>query len=231
MSDSGDTEGREGLGEPVNRTDQLDPVRRLIWDRSRDLRLTLADLSRETGKNAAYFHQYMWTQRPSRLPEEVRGVIAQLLGLPEDALRGGGLSGGPAHVMPALALPGRAGLPAAAVMRDVPIYRDTDPIDPIRASDWITRPLALLPPGPLFGLWITAAHGRLQPGDLALVAQGPAPRRGDTVVVVRDKAVVAMGTLTSQAGLQATIDTDAGTVTEFDLAMARVLKVVALILG
>jgi phage repressor protein C with HTH and peptisase S24 domain len=52
-----------------------------------ELGLSLSELSLKVGKNHAYFQQFIKRGVPNRLPEEVRGRVAEILGLDELALR------------------------------------------------------------------------------------------------------------------------------------------------
>jgi hypothetical protein len=58
-------------------------------DRERlvSIQRTLAEASRHIQRNQSYMHQFIWRMTPKRLPEDVRGLLASFLGVPEDALR------------------------------------------------------------------------------------------------------------------------------------------------
>lgn len=63
-------------------------VREKIRVAVRDRRLSLSRLSKEVlGRNHAYLQQYLERGSPERLPEDVRGLLAPVLGLHEDELR------------------------------------------------------------------------------------------------------------------------------------------------
>jgi SOS-response transcriptional repressor LexA len=65
----------------------MDPVRNTMVARVAELGLSLSELSLKVGKNHAYFQQFIKRGVPNRLPEEVRGRVAEILGLDELALR------------------------------------------------------------------------------------------------------------------------------------------------
>jgi SOS-response transcriptional repressor LexA len=65
----------------------MDAVRSTIVARVAELGLSLSELSLKVGKNHAYFQQFIKRGVPNRLPEEVRGRVAEILGLDELALR------------------------------------------------------------------------------------------------------------------------------------------------
>src|SRR5712672_2317610 len=65
----------------------MDSARSTIVARVAELALSLSELSLKVGKNHAYFQQFIKRGVPNRLPEEVRGRVAEILGLDELALR------------------------------------------------------------------------------------------------------------------------------------------------
>lgn len=70
-------------GAAMNTAEQ---VRILIRDRAKARGLSLKALSERAGKNHAYFQQFIERGIPRRLPEDVRPVVAELLGIDEDEL-------------------------------------------------------------------------------------------------------------------------------------------------
>jgi phage repressor protein C with HTH and peptisase S24 domain len=66
----------------------MDAVRSAIVARVAELGLSLSELSLKVGKNHAYFQQFIKRGVPHRLPEEVRGRAAEILGLDERLLKG-----------------------------------------------------------------------------------------------------------------------------------------------
>jgi phage repressor protein C with HTH and peptisase S24 domain len=68
----------------------MSSVREKIRVAVRDRSLSLSRLSKEVlGKNHAYLQQYLERGSPERLPEEIRTLLAPVLGLHEDELREG----------------------------------------------------------------------------------------------------------------------------------------------
>src|SRR5215831_3028713 len=66
----------------------MDAARSAIVSRVAELGLSLSELSLKVGKNHAYFQQFIKRGVPNRLPEEVRGQVAEILGLDERLLKG-----------------------------------------------------------------------------------------------------------------------------------------------
>jgi hypothetical protein len=176
-----------------------DPVRALIKDRARQLRLGMADLSRHIGRNETYIHQYIRRGSPAILPEEVRYSLAEILGLPEEVLRSPSQSG--ASVVPAIPPPFDVSPVTRGASREslptplVPVFADTGAVDLSRASEWTMRPPALQSAAGSFALWISSARGRLRPGDIAFVRPTQPPRVGDTVVAFKGRDISAIGDL------------------------------------
>jgi phage repressor protein C with HTH and peptisase S24 domain len=65
----------------------MDSARNLIVTRVAELGLSLSDLSLQVGKNHAYFQQFIRRGVPARLPEEVRGRVAEILKVDERQLK------------------------------------------------------------------------------------------------------------------------------------------------
>ena len=65
----------------------MDTARELIVSRIKELGMTMSDLSLQVGKNHAYFQQFIKRGIPARLPEEVRGRVAQILKVDERDLK------------------------------------------------------------------------------------------------------------------------------------------------
>jgi phage repressor protein C with HTH and peptisase S24 domain len=65
----------------------MDAVRSTIVARVAELGLSLSELSLKVGKNHAYFQQFIKRGVPHRLPEEVRGRAAEILGIEERLLK------------------------------------------------------------------------------------------------------------------------------------------------
>jgi hypothetical protein len=212
-----------------------DPIRKLIKDRAAEVRLTLADISRGIGRNPTYIHQYMRRGSPAVLPEDMRNRVAELLGLPESALRPspeGRLGGTPQLLLPSpfpilRPLP-RDSTREAIPSRDVPIFADTDPVDVAQATEWAHRPAALLTSGGSFALWISGNRGRLRPGDLAFVRTTQPPRIGDCIVALKGKEIAAIGDLIAVDDDCATVWVAADIKVDLDRAGHRLLKVASI---
>jgi phage repressor protein C with HTH and peptisase S24 domain len=65
----------------------MDAARGAIVSRVAELGLSLSELSLKVGKNHAYFQQFIKRGVPNRLPELVRGRVADILGIDERLLR------------------------------------------------------------------------------------------------------------------------------------------------
>ena len=65
----------------------MDASRSVIVSRVAELGLSLSELSLKVGKNHAYFQQFIKRGVPHRLPEEVRGRVAEILGIDERHLK------------------------------------------------------------------------------------------------------------------------------------------------
>jgi hypothetical protein len=71
----------------------LDEVRRLVLDKSRELKITMKDMSEAVGMNETFIHQFIRKGTPKYLPEEVRYKLANVIGVSEELLRGRDLHG------------------------------------------------------------------------------------------------------------------------------------------
>ncbi len=65
----------------------MDAARSAVILRVAQLGLSLSELSLKVGKNHAYFQQFIKRGVPGRLPEEVRGRVAEILGIDERILK------------------------------------------------------------------------------------------------------------------------------------------------
>jgi phage repressor protein C with HTH and peptisase S24 domain len=65
----------------------MDSARNLIVSKVAELGLSLSELSLSVGKNHAYFQQFIKRGVPTRLPEEVRGRVAEILKIDERQLK------------------------------------------------------------------------------------------------------------------------------------------------
>ncbi|WP_423962659.1 XRE family transcriptional regulator [Bradyrhizobium sp.] len=66
----------------------MDVVRKLIQDRLRELRLTMAEVSQRLNRNPTYLQQFLKKGSPRELQERERIALAEILNVPEDQLRG-----------------------------------------------------------------------------------------------------------------------------------------------
>src|SRR5579872_196114 len=65
----------------------MDSARTLIVTKVAELGLSLSELSLRVGKNHAYFQQFIKRGVPTKLPEEVRGRVAEILSIDERDLK------------------------------------------------------------------------------------------------------------------------------------------------
>jgi hypothetical protein len=176
--------------------DDLDPIRRMILNRAAEMRLSLADLSREVGKNNAYVQQFIWRGSPKRLPDTAIQRIASALQIPEAALRDG-------------ATPPSGFAPPAfrrvASSDELPVFVEGGACDPAHATGWTLRVPPLPPGGGAFAVWVRRNNGRVKPGDMIYVQENPPPRPDDVVVLISGGAISAIGNLDSVTDESATI--------------------------
>jgi hypothetical protein len=66
----------------------LDEVRRLVLDKSKELEITMADMSKAVGKAHSFISQFIKRGTPKYLPEEVRHKLSKVIGVSEELLRG-----------------------------------------------------------------------------------------------------------------------------------------------
>lgn len=159
-------------------------------------------------------------------------MLASLLEVPEDSLRGPALSlGRDEHALAAPLIPSRKGLVAASpsppAERDVPVYADNGLIAPSAALGWTWRPPRLRTGCGAFALWTSRPRGRLQAGDLIYVRIGQPPRIGDTVVTVTDDRVIAIGDLVGFNDLRVLIQETGEEPVSLEREKIELLKVVS----
>jgi hypothetical protein len=65
-----------------------DPVRAMVEERAQALGLDLTNLSRAINANGSYLQQFLRRGTPRALPEDKRELLAPLLGVAPDDLRG-----------------------------------------------------------------------------------------------------------------------------------------------
>lgn len=189
----------------------MDVVRQLILDKLAEKRLSMKEASLMLGKNHSYLQQFLKRGVPAQLDEEVRGPLAELLGVDENQLRGPSsklpkreyIKGNPsipessiaAQVQPPLVLPSEANasaiVPGAQLVgdRDLPVFGTAQGgsgalIVTNEPVDWVVRPAPLLRVRDGYGMIVTGDS--MAPvhkeGSTALVNPHLPPRSGDTCV-------------------------------------------------
>jgi hypothetical protein len=213
----------------VKTQNELDEIRSLIMKRSREVNLTLADLSRAIGKNMSYVHQFIHRGSPARLPEEVRGALAARLQLPEAMLRPNGVRAPETLPLPTVVPPPYPRHPPSAPepvregqVRHVPVY--SEEIDLSLVQEWAAPPPRLMNSDKLFAVWIRIDRGRCRSGDLVYFQTTQPPRAGDTVIVLKGKKIVEIGDLLSISENSATISVRAGDKCDFPVPEHRVMR-------
>ena len=78
----------------------MDDVRRLVLDKSRELEITLKDMSESVGKSHSFISQFITRGTPRHQQEDVRNKLAKMLGVSEELLRGRDLDVEPIAVQP-----------------------------------------------------------------------------------------------------------------------------------
>jgi phage repressor protein C with HTH and peptisase S24 domain len=84
----------------------MDSARSLIVSKVAEFGLSLSELSLRVGKNHAYFQQFIKRGVPTKLPEEVRGRVAEILKVDERLLKVPGMKASPAGPKPNAGLGG-----------------------------------------------------------------------------------------------------------------------------
>lgn len=189
----------------------MDVVRKLILEKLAEKRLSMKDASLRLGKSHSYIQQFLKRGVPAQLDEDVRGPLAELLGVPEDQLRG-----------PSSKLPKRdyvkvnassrdsliAGAPQLTLMsvneqiaqrvvpgenlfgsNDLPVFGTAQGghgalIVTDRPVDWVARPTVLLKVQDGYGMIVTgdSMAPEHKSGSIALVNPHLPPRIGDSCV-------------------------------------------------
>lgn len=198
----------------------LDSVRRLILQRMREKKLSLADLSRVVGRNEAYMHQFTYRGSPKKLPEDTRRILAQVLELDEAALRGEDMAAAMVVAMP---------VASVWQARDIPVVAIGDPLS-AAPTEWVARPPSLSAVVGAFAVWVTRPASRLRPGDLAYVHPAQPPRSGDAVAMIEADRITGLGELLVKPDGREVILV-AGGEREMDRSTGRLCKVVHLVLS
>jgi hypothetical protein len=203
----------------------LDEVRAAIAKRSKEMKITLKELSKSLGKNDAYMHQFLYRQSPRKLPDRSAMELAEILMLPLETVSHDApfVPRQRENAAPPL-FPVSTNRPNAA---EIPVFRDTEVIDKTVASEWTPQPIAGVVPLS-FALWITEPRGRLAAGDLAFVKESQPPRVGDTVLVLSENKVSAIGPMTKLTPESAVVQTESGNKT-FKKATHKILKVASVL--
>lgn len=201
-----------------------DPVRRLIVDRTKELRIGHADLSRALGKGASYINQYLNRGSPVQLGDRERMIIAKLLEVDEVSLRA---DADPAASTGAVTA---RNLVLSRSKRFLPVFTEGGEIDFDRVGEWTERPEWVTMSEQSFALWIIKDHGRLAAGDLAYVAGGRPVRPMDIVVILTmdQRHLVAIGVVSEIAGDKAMVTIHGGETKSFNRRGHIILKIAAI---
>lgn len=180
-------------------------MRKLILDKLSDSGLTMKEASLRIGKSHSYLQQFLKRGIPTELGEHERSALAQLLGVPEHALRG-----------PSPALPKKdyaksriiAEIPDTKTPhaghlrvdnlheiattiggRDLPVFGTAQGgsgalIVTDQAVDYVVRPAPLLRVRDGYGMIVTgdSMSPKVESGDTVLVNPNIPPRNGDTCI-------------------------------------------------
>lgn len=192
----------------------MDVVRKLILEKLAEKGLTMSEASLRIGKNHAYLQQFLKRGYPIELSEKSRIPLADLLGVPEDQLRGPSsklpkreyvkvnpapresLIVSPEHTT--VVSPNGQTLqkvtPAAELLgeTDLPVFGTAQGgrgalIVTDRAVDWVARPTFLLKVKDGYGMIVTgdSMSPEHKSGSTALVNPHLPPRVGDSCVFRR----------------------------------------------
>lgn len=122
---------------------QTDEVRAFILEQSlsRGGKGTLALWSKQIGQNAAYLQQFIKRGSPRRLSEDIRAKLAEVMGVPEQALIIGakGAQDAGTDERPKdgiLEIDVRAGLGAGGSTEGREVRHDGDYADPVKEESW-----------------------------------------------------------------------------------------------
>lgn len=131
----------------------MDVVRKLILERLQELGLGMAEASLQIGRNETYLQQFLRRGSPRELHERERILLAEILKVPEDELRG-----------PSSPLPKRS-----YARRDVGSRESL--VDPATRSPQkdVGAPRSVIPSAELFGGMDLPVFGTAQGGDGDLI--------------------------------------------------------------
>jgi SOS-response transcriptional repressor LexA len=180
----------------------LDEPRRLVLERSRELGLELAPLSKQMGRNHAYLQQYVRYAVPRELGEDDRASLAALLGVDPIKLRVRKGDSRPPHTnvssimvnIPSDVSPATQVRLDSAKKRpeDVPVLGvvrggsgDGFELNMGEPLEYVRRPLSLIGKGGVYALHIDGSSmaPRYEPGETILVYYSRPPLIGRDVVV------------------------------------------------
>jgi len=167
-------------------------VRKLVLDRATELRINIADLSRASGRNVTYMHQFIYKGTPKRLAEDTRKAIAAILKLPEDDLRDQPRA--PTAMWQRVKAPSVPANMASLGANLVPLFFEDQMVNPTQALS-TTQAMPAKVGHADFALWIKAPHGRVRAGDVAYVQRAHPTRVGDQVVVLKGESIYSIGEL------------------------------------
>lgn len=182
-------------------------MRKLILEKIAERGLTMKEASLKIGHSHSYLQQFLKRGVPEELGERDRAALAQLLGVPENELRGTSpalpkkdyvkVSGTVADTQPDIKLSDTGhkrmdtGQETAAVFggRDLPVFGTAQGgsgalIVTDQAVDYVVRPAPLLRVRDGYGMIVTgdSMSPRVESGDTVLVNPHLPPRNGDTCV-------------------------------------------------
>lgn len=169
---------------------RMDAVRKLLMEKADEAGVSLKSLSERVGRNHAYLQQFIRRGIPTKLPEDVRHKLSEILKVPETAL------GAPAKMGVSQEAHGEApqndNVPAVArKVEKIPLHGQilAGQMDAIQYDDEIAQ--MVYPPSELEGVpgaYMAYVVGdsmedRFQAGEIVLVNPRQPPRRGDDVAV------------------------------------------------
>lgn len=167
---------------------QMDEVRKLLVEKTKEAGETLASLSNLVGKNHAYLQQFVKRGVPTRLPEDVRHKLATRLNIPETALGARPDSGqiAAAPLLRPLDLP-----PIVRPADEIPLYGqilggrlDAIPFDD-EGAGFIERPPALSGVRGAYAAYVVgdSMEPRYRSGEVVYINPRQPPKRNDYVAV------------------------------------------------
>lgn len=167
----------------------MDRVRELIVGKLKERGLSMKEVSTQIGRNHAYLQQFLERGVPANLPEGVRGQLAIMLGVTEDALRG-----------PSPALGGRLPMAKSIQPLPLPLPGATDRIPVLGMAecgidgwslwngeivDWVPRPANLVGAQQAYAVFIVgiSMEPRYYPGEVVFIHPGRPVTLGAFVLV------------------------------------------------